>query len=111
VSVRLPEVRQALLREVSTLQRWVGTAEDEVAFGDAVEEVHHLLDPSHGGEPGDLLLTHAEVVLSLRLWRALDRAPWPVEPEQRKTDPVWVEVAQHAAEFLEGTGEAEDLRA
>ena len=51
--VRNPEVREALAGYLRTLARdstW--SAESEVAFGDAVEEVHHLLDPAHGGSLG-----------------------------------------------------------
>ena len=102
VSVRLPEIRQALLREVRVVRSAVGEV-DEIALGDAVEEVWHLLDPSHGGEPGDLLLSDVEVVLGTTLWRALERAPWPADPETRATDPAWNGVVHAAVAFLDGT--------
>jgi hypothetical protein len=62
MSVRLPAVRQSLLRDLSTLRRAAGEIND-VVLGDVVEEVWHLLDPSHGGEPGDILRNDAEVAL------------------------------------------------
>lgn len=100
MNVRLPEVRQALLLEVATLCSAVGDV-DEVALGDAVEEVWHLLDPTRSGEPGDVLLTDAEVALGAALWQALERAPWPAEPEARATDRAWTDVVQGATAFLD----------
>ena len=91
-SVRLPEVRRALLREVSILTQPSRTPEEDVAFGDAVEEVHHLLDPTHGGEPGDLLLDDAEVAVAEQLWQALNAAQWPLDPSARDQDATWAEV-------------------
>jgi len=98
-SVRLPEVRRALLREVSVLTLPSRTPE-EVAFGDAVEEVHHLLDPTHGGEPGDLLLDDAEVAVAEQLWQALDAAQWPLDPSARDQDATWAEVRRQADALL-----------
>jgi hypothetical protein len=80
---------------VPTVRGAVGEI-DEVALGDAVEEVWHLLDPTNGGEPGDVLLTEVEVALGNALWHALERAPWPAELETRATDVAegdWGELA------------------
>ena len=97
--LRNPEVRQLLLREVATLRAATGEI-DEVVLGDAVEEVWHLLDPSVGSEPGDILLDDREVALSTELWRALERAPWPADSETRNTSSAWADVADGAAAFL-----------
>jgi hypothetical protein len=99
-SVRLPDVRRALLRDVSTLGVHANEV-DEVAFGDAVEEVWHLLDPSHGREPGDVLLNDAEVEMATRLWSALDRATWPLDPTRRSMDSDWAQVTQLATALLD----------
>jgi hypothetical protein len=100
VNLRNAEVRRELLSEVATLRGAVGEI-DEVALGDAVEEVWHLLHPTNGGEPGDVLLADAEVALGAALWHALERAPWPAESEKRASDPAWADVVRGAASFLE----------
>lgn len=100
MSLRNPHVRQALLFEVATLRSAIGDI-DEIALGDAVEEVWHLLDPTHGREPGDVLLTDAEVALGTALWQALERAPWPADPATRATDAAWTDVVQVATAFLD----------
>jgi hypothetical protein len=51
MSIRLPEVRQSLLQDVSTPRQAVGEV-NGVVLGHAVEEVWHLLDPPHGESPG-----------------------------------------------------------
>jgi hypothetical protein len=98
--VRLPEVRQALLRDVSVLAQSARRAEDEVAFGDAVEEVHHLLDPAHGCEPGDVLVSDGEVAVAQKLWHALAVARWPLDPDARDQDDVWAEARRLAGSLV-----------
>jgi hypothetical protein len=98
--LRNPGVRQGLLRDLGTLKNAVSEP-DEILLGDAIEEVWHLLDPSHGGEPGDILLDDAEVALGTRVWRALERAPWPSDPETRATHRAWAEVSQRATAFVD----------
>ncbi|WP_157592396.1 hypothetical protein [Solirubrobacter soli] len=100
MSLRNPEVRKALVREVATLRGALGEV-DEVALGEAVEEVSHLLDPTHEGEPGDVLLSDTEVALGTALWRALERAPWPAEPKTRASEPAWTDVVREADAFLQ----------
>jgi hypothetical protein len=77
---------------------------DETSLGDAIEEVWHLLDPTLGSEPGDVLLSSAEVARGTALWQSLRRAPWPADPETLAGHAAWVEVAQAATAFLEEAG-------
>jgi hypothetical protein len=99
MSVRLPEVREALLRDVSTLAT-TGPEVDDVWVGDAVEEVWHLLDPSHGREPGDLLKDADEITAGTALWRALDRVAWPLDRDGRAANREWADVVNAADAFV-----------
>lgn len=99
MSLRNPEVRQTLLKDVATLAD--GEARrDEIALGDAVEEVDHLLDPRHDGEPGDVLMDSEEVEAATALWHALNRVAWPLDSQQRATSKEWNEVVRVAQTFL-----------
>lgn len=106
MKLRNPEVRKALLRDVAILYGALGET-DHISLGDAVEEVSHLLDPTLGGEPGDVLLTDAEVASGTALWRALERAAWPVAYGIRTTDPAWVEVVRAATGFVRRAAQGE----
>lgn len=69
---------------------------DEIALGDAVDEVDHLLDPRHDGEPGDLIENAEEVEAATALVRALNRVAWPLDSQQRATSNEWDEVVRAA---------------
>ncbi len=44
--------------------------------------------------------SEAELASGTDLWRAPERAPWPVDPQRRINDANWVDVADRAAASL-----------
>lgn len=99
MQLRNPFVRETLIAAVVHLGT-AGDLADDAAVGDAMDEVDHLLNPKVGGEPGDVLRSEQEILLGRDLWRALERAPWPLDVSGRAADPAWSALTPAAAPFL-----------
>ena len=70
-----------------------------------MEEVWHLLDPSHSHrEPGDVLADADEVAVGTELWHALDRVSWPLDQRERASSHDWADVVRAANAFLSTCG-------